>query len=83
MNNGDRKYWLDRPGSIDKIYWALCALCALLFIADAVYVKHPTFAVEAWFGFFAIFGFVFSVGLVLSAKQLRRILIRKEDYYDD
>jgi hypothetical protein len=82
MKNGERTYWLDRPGSGTKVFWAVCVLCALLFFADAFYEKHPVFAVETWFGFYAIFGFVFSVGLVLSAKELRRILMRKEDYYD-
>ncbi len=81
--NGDKKYWLDKPGSVDKVYWTLCTVCALLVVADAFYDKHPHFAVESWFGFFALFGFVFSVGLVLSAKELRRFLMRKEDYYDD
>ena len=81
--NGDKKYWLDKPGSVDKVYWTLCTACALLVVADAFYDKHPHFAVESWFGFFALFGFVFSVGLVLSAKELRRFLMRKEDYYDD
>jgi len=81
--NGDKKYWLDKPGSVDKVFWALCIVCALLFFADVFDYKHPHFEAESWFGFFAIFGFAFSVGLVLSAKELRRILMRKEDYYDD
>jgi hypothetical protein len=33
-------------------------------------------------GFYAIFGFVACVMLVLGAKQLRNIVMRKEDYYD-
>ena len=82
MNKGDRKYWLDRPGSVDKVYWALCALCAVLFLADAVYTKHPVSDVESWFGFYGIVGFVAFFGLVLLGGQLRKILMRKEDYYD-
>jgi hypothetical protein len=78
-----KQYWLDKPGSADKVYWAVCILCAALFFADAFYEKHPNFEVETWFGFYALFGFVFSVGLVLIARELRRILMRKEDYYDD
>lgn len=78
-----KQYWLDKPGSVDKVYWAVCILCAALFFADAFYEKHPHYEVETWFGFYALFGFVFSVGLVLIARELRRILMRKEDYYDD
>ncbi|MDE0812500.1 MAG: hypothetical protein OSB46_00680 [Alphaproteobacteria bacterium] len=76
------KRWLDRPGSVDIIFWILCLVCGVLFLADAFYVKHPHFEVEYLFGFYALFGFVFSVGLVLSAKELRRFLKRGEDYYD-
>ena len=83
MNNGDRKYWLDRPGSVDKVYWALCALCAVLFLADAVYTKHPVSDVESWFGFYGIYGFVACVLLVLSAKVLRVLISRPLNYYGD
>ena len=34
------------------------------------------------FGFYAFFGFIACVALVLIAKQLRRVLLRREDYYD-
>jgi hypothetical protein len=77
-----RKYWLDDPRNVTKIFWWLCAVCGLLFVADAFYDKHPHFAAEGWFGFYGVFGFVACVGLVLAAKGLRRILKRPEDYYD-
>lgn len=81
MNDG-RKYWLDDPRNVTRICWALYAVCALLFLADGFYHKHPHFAVESWFGFYAIYGFVACVGLVLAAKVLRILLKRPEDYYD-
>ena len=79
----EKKYWLDEPHNVTRIYWGLCAVCALLFVADAFYHKHVQFEAESWFGFFGIFGFVACVGLVLAAKLLRKILIRPEDYYDE
>ena len=78
-----KTYWLDKDGSVDKIWYALLILCFVLTSADLFYEKHPHFEIEKWFGFYSGFGFVFSVGLVLRAKELRRILMRKEDYYDD
>lgn len=81
MNDG-RKYWLDDPRNVTRICWALYAVCALLFLADGFYHKHPHFATESWFGFYAIYGFVACVGLVLAAKVLRILLKRPEDYYD-
>ena len=78
-----KTYWLDKPGSVDKVWWAPLILCAVLTAADLFYEKHPHYEIEKWFGFYSGFGFVFSVGLVLAAKELRRFLMRKEDYYDD
>lgn len=77
-----RKYWLDDPRNVTRIYWSVFVVCGLLFVADAFYHKHPHFAAESWFGFYGIFGFVACVGMVLAAKLLRVVLKRPEDYYD-
>ena len=81
-NNG-RRYWLDDPRNVTKIYRGLIVVCALLLLADAVYEKHVELQAESWFGFYGIFGFVACVGLVLAAKELRKLLKRDEAYYDD
>ncbi len=78
---GERRYWLDDPSNVTKIVWALGALCVLLFFADALYHKHTEFAIDDLFGFYALFGFVVYVGLILTAKALRWLLMRPEDYY--
>ncbi len=77
-----RRYWLDDSRNVNKIVYALYAICALLVAADWFYHKHIHFDCESWFGFFGFFGFVAYVGLVLTAKLLRRVLMRREDYYD-
>lgn len=79
----EKQYWLDKKENVSKLFWTLCGFCALLFLVDALYEKHGHFSAEHLFGFYALFGFVFSVGLVLVAKELRRFLMRKEDYYDN
>jgi hypothetical protein len=79
---GERRWWLDDPRNVTKIVWALVAVCAGLFFADASYEKHGYFVIERLFGFFAIFGFVVCVALVLVAKWLRTFLMRPEDYYE-
>ena len=78
----DRRYWLDDPGNVDRLVRGFYALCALLLLLDIFVPKHGPFALEHIFGFYAFFGFVSCVGLVLGAKQLRRVLKRPEDYYD-
>ena len=77
-----KKYWLDEPRNGRKVIGAVFVVCALLFISDAFYHKHSHFAVEDWFGFYAIFGFVMCVLLVLAAKLMRVFLMRDEEYYD-
>ena len=43
---------------------------------------HGPFKIEHVFGFYGLLGFIACVVLVLAAKQLRKVLMRPEDYYD-
>ncbi len=82
MTPGEKKRWLDDPRSVRKIVWSLFSACIGLFLADALYHKHPHFPWEGWFGFYALYGFVACVLLVLAARQLRKVVTRDDDYYD-
>lgn len=77
-----RSWWLDSPGNVKKIVWALYALSAVLLLIDPLIHKHGPFKIEHLIGFYGIYGFVGCVFLVLAAKELRKILMRSEDYYD-
>ncbi len=79
---GERSYWLDRPSNVNKLVYAFYALCGLILAVDIFVPKHGPFAIEHAFGFYGLFGFFACVVLVLIAKQLRRVLMRPEDYYD-
>jgi hypothetical protein len=84
MNKPDsRKYWLDSPRNVDRIVWALYGVCALLLAIDWFVPKHGPFAIEHSIGFYGIYGFVACVGLVLAAKEMRRVVMRPENYYDE
>ena len=76
MKEDGKKYWLEKPGSANKIYWALCIVCGLLFIAEIFFDKHPRSSAEGIFGFYAIIGFVALIGLVIlvSANDINRLL---------
>ena len=78
----EKTWWLDDPRNVDKIVWTLYGVCALLMASDFLLNRHGPFEIEHMFGFYALYGFFGSVGLVLTAKQMRKILIRPEDYYD-
>ena len=57
------------------------SLCVLL-IVDFFIPKHGHFPWETAPEFFAVYGFIACVSLIFIAKILRRIVKRKEDYYD-
>lgn len=80
---GNDSRWLDKPDNVEKIFKALVAVCVALVVADLLYHRHASFDFEEMPGFYAFFGFVAYVGLVLTAKQLRRVLMRDEDYYGE
>ena len=82
MNDDERKYWLDDPGNVNKLFWGLCVVCALLLAAEFVVHRHPHFSWESVKFFHAIFGFVAFWCIVIIGKHLRRFLWRPEDYYD-
>lgn len=81
--NESRKTWLDNPRNVDKLVYALYAVCALLFVLDFFYRKHTHFGFEHWIGFYAWYGFLSYVGLIFISKAFRRLVKRSEDYYGD
>ena len=72
----EKTRWLDDPANIDRLVYGLGALSAVFVLLDLM-TGH-----ERLFGFYAWFGFIACVGLVLAAKVLRMLLMRPEDYYD-
>lgn len=74
--------WLDHRRNVDKVVYALYALSAFLLVIDPLILKHGPFAVEHFWGFYGIYGFGGCVFLVLAAKELRKLVMRPEDYYD-
>ena len=81
-SNTTEDWWLDRPSSISLIIKVLVVACVASVFADFFYHKHGDYHFQEWIAFDAVFGFLAYVGLVTSAKGLRRLLMRDEDYYD-
>jgi protein-S-isoprenylcysteine O-methyltransferase Ste14 len=80
--HGERTYWLDDPANVNRLVYAFYGLCALALVIDPLVPKHGPFSIEHYWGFYGLFGFVACVALVLIAKELRKLLMRAEDYYD-
>jgi peptidoglycan/LPS O-acetylase OafA/YrhL len=78
----EKQHLFDKPENIKRLLGILYLCCALLLVADLFIHRHVTHAWESLWGFYALFGFLACVVLVLLAKQLRKILKRPEDYYD-
>jgi hypothetical protein len=79
----EKTYWLDRSENVTKLYRTVWAIGVVLLAAGLVVHWHEEFAFADWFGFYAIYGFVACVTLVLTAKEvLRRAVKRPEDYYE-
>jgi hypothetical protein len=77
----EKTFLFDRKENIKKALQVLYGICALLLIADFIVHRHVIHDWEKLSGFYAVFGFVACVSLVLIAKGLRKLVMRREDYY--
>ena len=93
MDDQDKKaHFFDKPKNVKRtmrVFFVCCVILLLLDVVDAALqlfgigdLRHSERPWEGWPGFHAIYGFVACVLLVLVAKEMRKILMRREDYYD-
>ena len=78
----ERRYLFDDGRNVRRLLWTLYIACAGVFAADFFVDRHGYHPWESLLGFYAIYGFVACVLLVLLAKQLRKVLMRRDDYYE-
>jgi hypothetical protein len=79
---GESGHWLVRPRTIRLLWIAFVAVLAATVAAGFLVDMHPHFEVERWPAFFAVFGFVACVAMVLGSKLLGALLKREDTYYD-
>ncbi len=82
MNENVERHIFDNPRNVRRVTRGLLALCVILVALDFVIHRHVVHPWEETFAFYAIYGFVACVVLVLLAKELRKVVMRSEDYYD-
>lgn len=80
--NGE-PHWLVRPRTIRGLWIGFSIILALTVIAQLFVPISDYFTVDGWFGFYAVFGFLTCVGMVVFAKLLGYFLKRPDTYYDD
>ena len=79
----EKKYFFDKPDNVKWVLRVFYVICAILVIADFIFHRHIGLAWEEIPAFYAIYGFIACVLLVLVAKEMRKVVMRKEDYYDE
>ena len=77
----DKKHLFDNPKNVKLVIRALYISCFVLFAMDLVIHRHTVHPWESFTGFYAIYGFLACVILVLLARELRKVVMRDEDYY--
>lgn len=79
----EKQHLFDKPGRVKRLLGIFYLSLVLLVVADLFIQKHPDFAWETFPSFYAAFGFVSCVLLVLAAKYILRPLVRRrEGYYE-
>lgn len=79
----DEKDFFDKPENIRRLLRVFYTLCIGLVLADFVIHRHVYHSWEEIPAFYAIFGFVACVVLVILATWMRKVLMRGESYYED
>jgi len=83
MQTEEKPHVFDKPENVRLLLRVFYGICGVLFILDFILPRHIYHPWEELWGFYAVFGFVACVVLVLVAKEMRKVVMRKEDYYDD
>lgn len=75
------EHWLDDPGNVKKLWRGFIVVLALTVIAGFFVDLHPHFEVETWFGFYAGYGFLACLLMIIVAKALGLLLKRPDSHY--
>lgn len=74
-------YLFDRWRNVKILLGCFFGALLVLLLIEPLVPKHPYFPWEEWPEFYAVFGFVACVALVLAAKYILRPLVKKDENY--
>lgn len=78
-----KTHMFDKPGNVKRVLIIFFSSLLVLLAVDFFIHKHTYFPWEEWPEFYAFFGFVACVVLVLTAKYILRPLVKRdENYYE-
>ena len=78
----EKQHLFDNPRNVSLVIGSLYSVCILLFLLDFILHRHATNEWDGFTGFYALFGFIAYATIVLVAFLWRKLVKRKEDYYD-
>ena len=76
-------HWLARPRTVRLLWVVFIAVLVLTVVADFFVDHHGVFGIDGTVGFYAWYGFLSCLVLVVGAKALGAVLSRPDDYYGD
>lgn len=79
----DKSGWFDKPANLKLFLRIFYVSLVILLVIDFFISKHAAFGFDGVTNFFAVYGFISCVMLVLIAKVMRMFLMKDEEYYDD
>ncbi len=85
-NPDEKSGWADKKGFRNAFLGVLIVASVAAAVAGFVPAwqkEHPHFEVEGWGVFFAVWGFAAFAFIVLAGQHLRKLVGRKEDYYEE
>jgi hypothetical protein len=75
-------YWLVRPETIRRLWIAFIAVLALTVAADFFVDHHGETGITGTLGFYAWYGFIACVVMIVVSRLLGIFLKRPANYYD-
>ncbi len=82
-DKADKKHIFDDPKNIQRLLTGFYILCGALVIADFIIHRHTSLDWEKIPAFYALYGFMAYVLLVVLSNFLRKLVMREENYYDE
>jgi len=77
-----KTHLFDNPANVKRVRRLLYGLCIIAAVAEVFVDRHVEHPWEVTPLFYCLYGFGACVVLVLAAAQMRKIIMRSEDYYD-
>jgi len=78
-----KEHLFDKPENVKWLLRGFYAICIILVAADFMIDRHISLSWEEIPAFYALYGFIACVVLVVLAKAMRKVVMRREDYYDE